>query len=155
VLTTQPSLSSLPSSTAQLSEEPLLTGRHEGLSPEEAYHQLTQGKKYTNNLQTIGTGKGGEAYLMKSKSQITSKDWKKGGYQFTAEKGKTKIHAKQDKSRTMIKTTSLLVTNIKKKGDNRFRRYSWQFEDDPLLVLIQYVGDETIKNTELPWELQE
>ena len=24
-------------------------------------------------------------------------------------------------------------------------RYSWQFEDDPLLVLIQYVGDETIK----------
>ena len=45
----------------------------------------------------------------------------------------------------MIKTTSRLVTNIKKKGDNRFRRYSWQFEDDPLLVLIQYVGDETIK----------
>ena len=59
------------------------------------------------------------------------------------------------KSRTMIKTTSRLVTNVKKKGDNRFRRYSWQFEDDPLLVLIQYVGDETIKNTELPWELQE
>ena len=47
------------SSTAQLSEEPLLTGRHEGLSPEEAYHQLTQGQKCTKNLETIGMGKWG------------------------------------------------------------------------------------------------
>ena len=133
------------SSSAQLSEEPLLTGRHKGLSPEEAYHQLTQATRYTNNLQTIGTGKGGEVYLMKSSNQLTSKDWKKSNYQFTAEKGKLKIHAKQDKSKSIYKTTSILVTNTKKKGDNRFRRYSWQLEDDPLTVLIQYVGDETIK----------
>ena len=134
-----------PSSSAQPSEEPLLTGRHEGLSPEEAYHHLTQATKYTNNLQTIGSGKGGEVYFLKSSCRLTSKDWKKSGYQFTSEKGKLKVHAKQDESKSIFKTTSILVTNLKKKGDNRFRRYSWQFEDDPLTVLIQYVGDETIK----------
>ena len=132
------------SSSGQLSEEPLLTGRHKGLSHEEAYHQLTQATRYTNNLQTIGAGKGGEVYLMKSSNLLTSKDWKKS-YQFTAEKGKLKIHPKQDKSKTIFKTTSILVTNTMKKGDKRFRRYSWQLEDDPLTVLIQYVGDETIK----------
>ena len=68
-----PSCAALPSlsSSAQLSEEPLLTGRHKGLSPEEAYHQLTQATRYTNNLQTIGKGKGGEVYLMKSSNLLT------------------------------------------------------------------------------------
>ena len=32
-----------------------------------------------------------------------------------------------------------------KKGDNRFRRYSWKLKSDLLTVLIQYVGDETIQ----------
>ena len=56
----------------------------------------------------------------------------------------------------MLKTSSLLVvtkevvtetgeTTTIKKGDKRFRRYSWQLKSDLLTVLIQYVGDETIE----------
>ena len=56
----------------------------------------------------------------------------------------------------MLKTSSVLVVTKKvvtetgetttiKKGDKRFRRYSWQLKSDLLTVLIQYVGDETIE----------
>ena len=44
----------------------------------------------------------------------------------------------------MLKKVFALVTNEKKNGDLKFKRYSWSMLSDPLVVLIQFVGDETI-----------
>ena len=58
------------------------------------------------------------------------------------------IRARQDKTKIIVKTSSRLVITLEngeKKPSNKFRRYSWQLDDDPLTVLIQYVGDESIK----------
>ena len=70
-----PPPSQLASPTEQdLSHEPLLEGRHNSLTPEEAYHYLTQGARYTKDIEIVAKAKGGEVYMFKSQTLLKSKD---------------------------------------------------------------------------------
>ena len=61
-----PSLLAAP--TAQeLSHEPLLEGRHNSLTPEEAYHYTTQGTRYTKDIEVVAKAKGGEVFFLRAK----------------------------------------------------------------------------------------
>ena len=139
-----PPSTAVPPTARHLSPSPLMEARNTSLTPEEAFHYLTQPARYTRDLEVVAKAKGGQVFLFKSDTLMKSKDWRIAGYVMTAEKGKQKIHSKLDKNKAILKGTFKLVTNENKDGDIRFRKYSWQFEDDPKTVLIQYVGDETL-----------
>ena len=69
-----PSLLAAPTEQ-ELSQEPLLEGRNNSLTPEEAYHYLTQGTRYTEDIGVVANAKGGEVFIFKSKTLIKSKDY--------------------------------------------------------------------------------
>jgi hypothetical protein len=59
-------------------------------------------------------------------------------------KGAELVRCKQDLGQELWKRCSILVTQDKKNGDTRFKRYAWQLEKNTKIVLIQFVGDSSI-----------
>ena len=121
---------------------PLLTNRDRPLSPEEAFTYLTRGITFTKNVEHFCKAKGGDVYLYKAETNVKMSDWSKAGYLMRQQKGEDLIFSKEDPNRNKIsKKVFAIVTQEKKKGDLKFKRYSWTLVNQPLIVLIQFIGN--------------
>ena len=119
------------------SSEPLFTERHTLLSPEEVLKNLRNPSSFTDKVSDFAFGKGGEVYFYKSNELLNMKDWGKAGHIMKQVHGADKILSKEDPNQVILKRRSDIITQEKKTGDPRFKRYGWMLSEDSKEVLIQ------------------
>ena len=123
---------------------PLLTGRQEPLTPTVAHHLLTDMRNYTNSVLTFHEAKGGEVYIYLANSSAQSADWRfSTKYTFVQVNGGKDVLKKPGKE-GLVRKLAKVKTAKKPGGDERFMRITWWFPSRPELVLLQFVGDETV-----------
>ena len=84
--------------------------------------------------------KAGEVYLFKAKSKKEMNNWRAIGHRFYQARGGKWICGGMVQRRVF----NIVTPTSGKLGINDFQMFSWTHRDDPLVTLVQFVGDHTV-----------
>ena len=112
--------------------------RATGMKYAEAYDILSNADRYTVSMLPAVKPKGGQMFLISTGGDETKrKDWMCDQYTWKVNDG-TKRFPESKKSQPFI---AKYYHKIDKTG--KFQRHGWWLLDNPHLVLVHYIGDET------------
>ena len=118
--------------------QPIAFDKRDPLSIQEAVHFLEQEEKSISQMPF--KPKAGQLILFKAKSPKNLNDWRSNGYRWNqCNGGRVCLNG-------MIrrKVANVVTPTSGKTGISAFQRISWTHRDKPMLVLIQFVGNEDV-----------
>jgi hypothetical protein len=118
--------------------QPIAFDKRDPLSIQEAVHFLEQEEKSISQMPF--KPKAGQLILFKAKSPKNLNDWRSNGYRWNqCNGGRVCLNG-------MIrrKVANIVTPTSGKTGISAFQRISWTHRDKPMLVLIQFVGNEDV-----------
>lgn len=134
----------LPSPSGEPTHEPLCRDRHTPLSAEEVLHLLTSVPTYTDRLDDVANGKGGEVYLFRSDTELSYTDWRLAGHRMKATNGCKTIHAKKNVQTDIVRNRYFLAIAGRAEPEKGFKRLVWHLKSDLKTIVVQYIGDDTL-----------